>query len=127
MDTQENLCFVGGIPAISKYASKRHISSIRLEAATFIQQIYQTSTLTLQMFVSCGGLNLLVEFVSEDYKVQKDLVLVGINGIWSVFELQVSATHRIDLLSRIFTTSASSPLLFLFFPHPHGPFRIFAP
>src|SRR5437868_3412134 len=90
VETQENLCFVGGIPTISKYASKAFPSPVRLEAATFIRQIYQMSTLTLQMFVSCGGLHQLVEFVGEDYMTQKDLVLIGINGIWSVFELQAS-------------------------------------
>ena len=51
--------------------------------------MYQTSTLTLQMFVSCGGLNVLVEFLEEDYEDERDLVLIGVNGVWSVFELQV--------------------------------------
>jgi hypothetical protein len=51
--------------------------------------MYQTSTLTLQMFVSAGGLNVLVEFLDEDYDDARDLVLIGVNGIWNVFELQV--------------------------------------
>lgn len=51
--------------------------------------MYQTSTLTLQMFVSAGGLNVLVEFLEDDYEDERDLVLIGVNGIWSVFELQV--------------------------------------
>ena len=51
--------------------------------------MYQTSTLTLQMFVSAGGLNVLVEFLDEDYDSSQDLVLIGVNGIWNVFELQV--------------------------------------
>lgn len=41
------------------------------------------------MFVSCGGLNVLVEFLEEDYEDERDLVLIGVNGVWSVFELQV--------------------------------------
>lgn len=52
--------------------------------------MYQTSTLTLQMFVSAGGLNVLVEFLEDDYEDERDLVLIGVNGIWSVFELQVN-------------------------------------
>jgi len=51
--------------------------------------MYQTSTLTLQMFVSAGGLNVLVEFLDEDYDSSQGLVLIGVNGIWNVFELQV--------------------------------------
>ncbi|KAI9866224.1 MAG: hypothetical protein M1830_006004 [Pleopsidium flavum] len=32
------------------------------------------------MFVSCGGLNVLVEFLEEDYEDERDLVLIGVNG-----------------------------------------------
>ena len=85
----ENICFVGGIPIVSKFAHKKYSSEIRLEAAEFVRQMYQTSVLTLQMFISCGGLNVLVEFLEEDYDAERDLVLVGVNGVWSVFELQV--------------------------------------
>jgi hypothetical protein len=92
VEIQENLCFVGGIPIITKFASKKYSSEIRLEAAAFVRQMYQTSTLTLQMFVSCGGLNVLVEFLEEDYEDERDLVLIGVNGVWSVFELQVHNT-----------------------------------
>lgn len=88
VEIQENLCFVGGIPIISKFASKKYPSEIRLEAAAFVRQMFQTSTLTLQMFVSAGGLKVLVEFLEEDYEEERDLVLIGVNGIWSVFELQ---------------------------------------
>lgn len=94
VEIQENLCFVGGIPIITRFAGKRYSSDIRLEAAAFVRQMYQTSTLTLQMFVSCGGLNVLVEFLEEDYEAEKDLVLIGVNGVWSVFELQVSCGER---------------------------------
>lgn len=90
-EIQENLCFVGGIPIINEFASKKYPREIRLEAAAFVQQMYQTSTLTLQMFVSAGGLNVLVEFLEDDYEDERDLVLIGVNGIWSVFELQVSS------------------------------------
>lgn len=90
VEIQENLCFVGGIPIITKFAARQYSTDIRLEAAAFVRQMYQTSTLTLQMFVSAGGLNVLVEFLDEDYDESKDLVLIGVNGIWNVFELQVN-------------------------------------
>ncbi|CAK1362730.1 Cytokinesis protein sepH [Cercospora beticola] len=89
-EVQENLCFVGGIPIISSFASKKYATEIRLEAANFVRMMYQNTGLTLQMFISCGGLNVLVEFLEEDYDSEagRELVLVGVNGIWSVFELQ---------------------------------------
>lgn len=106
VEVQENLCFVGGIPIISKFAHKKYSSDIRLEAASFVRMMYQTSTLTLQMFVSCGGLNVLVEFLEEDYDSEagRELVLVGVNGVWSVFELQ-GPTPKNDFC-RIFSRSS---------------------
>ena len=106
VEVQENLCFVGGIPIISKFAHKKYASEIRLEAAAFVRMMYLTSTLTLQMFISCGGLNVLVEFLEEDYEsdIGRELVLVGVNGIWSVFELQ-GPTPKNDFC-RIFSRSS---------------------
>ncbi|KAK6517240.1 hypothetical protein TWF281_003905 [Arthrobotrys megalospora] len=86
----ENLCFVGGIPTITKFATKHHHKEIRLEAAIFIRQICHMSRLTLQMFVSCGGLNVLVELIEDDYSTHKELVLTGIEGVVDVFKLQGS-------------------------------------
>jgi hypothetical protein len=51
--------------------------------------MYQGSTLTLQMFIGCGGLNVLVEFLEEDLETERDLVLIGVNGVGYVFGLQV--------------------------------------
>ncbi|CAD6441345.1 922e390f-8a74-409d-978a-b007f9d50a7b [Sclerotinia trifoliorum] len=103
VEIQENLCFVGGIPIITKFAVRQYSNEIRLEAAAFVRQMYQTSTLTLQMFVSAGGLNVLVEFLDEDYDDARDLVLIGVNGIWNVFELQ-GPTPKNDFC-RIFSRS----------------------
>jgi serine/threonine protein kinase len=106
IEVQENLCFVGGIPIISAFAHKKFSSDIRLEAANFVRMMYQNTGLTLQMFISCGGLNVLVEYLEEDYDSEagRELVLVGVNGIWSVFELQ-GPTPKNDFC-RIFSRSA---------------------
>ena len=109
VDVQENLCFVGGIPIITKFASKKYSSEIRLEAAAFVRQMFQTSTLTLQMFVSAGGLKVLVEFLEEDYEEERDLVLIGVNGVWSVFELQ-GPTPKNDFCRILSRNSVLDPL-----------------
>ncbi len=31
-----------------------------------------------------GRLNVLVEFLDEDYEMSQDLVLIGVNGIWNI-------------------------------------------
>ena len=108
-ETQETLCFVGGMPIITQFASKRFPSEIRLEAAAFIKQMFEASTLTLQMFVSSGGLKVLVEFLEEDYEDERDLVLIGMNGIWRVFEAQ-GPTPKNDFCRILSRSSVLDPL-----------------
>lgn len=103
-EAQESLSFLGGIPTICHFASKKYPSDIRKEAAAFVRQMYQTSTLTLQMFIGCGGINVLVEFLEEDIDAERDLVLIGVNGVYGVFELQ-GPTPKNDFC-RIFSRSS---------------------
>jgi hypothetical protein len=103
-EAQESLSFLGGISTISDFAYKRYPSDIRKEAAAFVRQMYQTSTLTLQMFIGCGGINVLVEFLEEDIDAERDLVLIGVNGVHCVFELQ-GPTPKNDFC-RIFSRSS---------------------
>ncbi|KAF2833574.1 Pkinase-domain-containing protein [Ophiobolus disseminans] len=103
-ESQESLSFLGGIPTICHFASKKYPSDIRKEAAAFVRQMYQTSTLTLQMFIGCGGINVLVEFLEEDIDAERDLVLIGVNGVYGVFELQ-GPTPKNDFC-RIFSRSS---------------------
>ena len=89
-EIQENLCLVGGIPSILRFAHKQYNKEIRLEAARFVKQMCSTSTLTLQMFIACRGLPVLVSLIENDnYHEHKDLVFMALDGVGSVFELQV--------------------------------------
>jgi serine/threonine protein kinase len=108
-EVKENLCFVGGIPKINKFASKKFPREIRLEAAAFVRQMYEASNLILQMFVSAGGLTVLVDFLEDDYDDDRELVLIGVNGIWSVFELQGS-TPKNDFCRILSRNSVLEPL-----------------
>src|SRR5271156_957320 len=103
IEVQESLCFMGGIPIVTKFAFKPFASNIRHEAAAFFQQVCQTSTLTMQIFVSCRGLNVIAQILDEDYRTEKDLVLVGVGAIWNVFNLQ-SSTPKNEFC-RIFAKS----------------------
>lgn len=62
---------------------------MRLEAARFVRRVCQASTLSLQMFVSGRGLRVLAGLLAGDYGEGKELVLTAIDGVASVFELQV--------------------------------------
>eukprot|EP01133_Synstelium_polycarpum_P006813 gene6813-7918_t len=95
MEIQENLCLVGGIPSIMKFSGRDYSASIRLETASFISKMCSTSTLTLQMFIACKGLPILVDFLLTPYNESKRLVCMAIDAIVNVFELQ-SPTPKND-------------------------------
>ncbi|KAG8897651.1 hypothetical protein FRB99_008009, partial [Tulasnella sp. 403] len=84
----ESFCLIGGIPVVMTFTTKKYSSECRLEASHFIRLLCHSSVLTLQMFISCRGLRVLVDLLDEDYTEQTDLVVHALNGIGSVFELQ---------------------------------------
>lgn len=90
----ESFCLIGGIPVVMGFASKKYPSECRLEASNFIRLLCNTSVLTLQMFISCRGLKVLVDLLDEDYAEQSELVVDALNGIGSVFELQSPTTKN---------------------------------
>mmetsp|Transcript_1064 Transcript_1064/g.3807 ORF Transcript_1064/g.3807 Transcript_1064/m.3807 type:complete len:1109 (+) Transcript_1064:54-3380(+) len=95
-EIQENICLVGGIPAILKYTTPVYNKAIRLETARFVKQMCGSSNLTHQMFIACRGLPILVSFLkTNNYKSDKDLVWMAIDGIQSVFSLH-SPTPKND-------------------------------
>ncbi|ODN74331.1 hypothetical protein L202_06748 [Cryptococcus amylolentus CBS 6039] len=104
----ESFCLIGGIPVIIPYTSKKHSLEIRLEASTFIQHL-TASPLTLQMFISCRGLRILVELLDEDYVANSSLVGSALEGIKEVFELQ-SPTPRNDFVRMFVREGVIDPL-----------------
>lgn len=56
---------------------------------TVVKQMTHSSTLTLQMFIACRGLPVLVGFLEMDYTENRNLVLTAIDGIDKVFKLKV--------------------------------------
>lgn len=70
------------------FSNREHSFEFRYESAIFIQQMYRTSALTLQMFLSSNGLNSLLLFIKEDYGTNRDFVFVGVEGIWKLLRQQ---------------------------------------
>ncbi|MCJ1308432.1 hypothetical protein MMC25_002085 [Agyrium rufum] len=106
---QENLCFLGGVSVISQFTSKKYAKEIRTEAATFVNLMCHSTPLGLQMFVSAGGLRVLVEFLEEDYDDDRDIVMIGLNGVAIVFEQQ-GPTPRNDFCRILSRSSVLDPL-----------------
>jgi hypothetical protein len=99
-EMQENLCLVGGIPIIVGFADSKYPYGVRLQAAHFIKKMCSTSSLTLQMFISCRGLDILSSFLAEDYDQHKELIRTAVDGILNVFELQVNRMGLLDIVYR---------------------------
>ncbi|KAJ3869109.1 armadillo-type protein, partial [Lentinula novae-zelandiae] len=102
----ESFCLIGGIPVVMGLTSKRFPSECRLEASNFIQLMCHTSVLTLQMFISCRGLKVLVALLDED---SSPLVAHALNGISSVFDLQ-SPTTKYDFCRMFVREGLLDPL-----------------
>ncbi|KAF8333555.1 uncharacterized protein EI90DRAFT_3145216 [Cantharellus anzutake] len=105
----ESFCLIGGIPVVMAFTSKKYSLECRSEASNFVQLLCQSSMLTLQMFISCRGLKVLVELLDEDYSEQKDLVVHALSGVASVFELQ-SPTSKNDFCRMFIREGLLDPL-----------------
>uniref|UniRef100_A0A7N0UJB9 non-specific serine/threonine protein kinase n=1 Tax=Kalanchoe fedtschenkoi TaxID=63787 RepID=A0A7N0UJB9_KALFE len=55
------------IPTVMSFAVPDRPREIRMESAYFLQQLCQSSLLTLQMFIACRGIPVLVGFLEADY------------------------------------------------------------
>ncbi|XP_019450937.1 PREDICTED: MAP3K epsilon protein kinase 1-like isoform X2 [Lupinus angustifolius] len=93
-DFQENACLVGLIPAVMSFAVPDRPREIRMEAAYFLQQLCQSSSLTLQMFIACRGIPVLIGFLEADYAKYREMVHLAIDGMWQVFKLQQSTPRN---------------------------------
>ncbi|XP_026659914.2 MAP3K epsilon protein kinase 1-like isoform X4 [Phoenix dactylifera] len=91
---QENACLVGLIPVVMNFAVPDRPREVRLQAAFFIQQLCQSSTITLQMFIACRGIPVLVGFLEADYAKFREMVHLAIDGMWQVFKLQHSTPRN---------------------------------
>ncbi|KAI3453272.1 hypothetical protein Pfo_009935 [Paulownia fortunei] len=93
-DFQENACLVGLIPVVMSFAVHDRPREVRMEAAYFLQQLCQSSSLTLQMFIACRGIPILVGFLEADYAKYREMVHMAIDGMWQVFKLQKSTSRN---------------------------------
>ncbi|KAF6167020.1 hypothetical protein GIB67_041275 [Kingdonia uniflora] len=91
---QENACLIGLIPVVMSFAIPDRPRDVRMQAAYFLQQLCQSSSLTLQMFIACGGIPVLVGFLEADYAKYREMVHLAIDGMWQVFMLQRSTPRN---------------------------------
>ncbi|KAI3812344.1 hypothetical protein L1987_17051 [Smallanthus sonchifolius] len=93
-DFQENACLVGLVPVVMGFAVPDRTREVRMEAAYFLQQLCQSSSLTLQMFIACRGIPVLVGFLEADYAKYREMIHLAIDCMWQVFKLQRSTLRN---------------------------------
>ncbi|KAG6718191.1 hypothetical protein I3842_04G138100 [Carya illinoinensis] len=93
-DFQENACLIGLIPLVRGFAVPDRPREVRMEAAFFLQQLCRSSSLTLQMFIACDGIPVLVGFLEADYAKYREMVHLAIDCMWQVFKLQRSTPRN---------------------------------
>ncbi|KAL2634846.1 hypothetical protein R1flu_006325 [Riccia fluitans] len=105
VDFQENACLAGLIPMVMNFVTNtdRFPREMRIQSASFIREICLSSPATLQMFIACRGLPVLVSFLEPDYAKYREMVHLAIDVMWQVLELQ-SSTPRSDFC-KIFAKS----------------------
>eukprot|EP00898_Chlorokybus_atmophyticus_P008952 jgi/Chlat1/9058/Chrsp94S08315 len=98
---QENVCLLGLIPMVMRFLDSSYSKAVRLQAAAFMRQICCTGTLTLQLFVACQGIPVLVKLLETDPDC-RDMLYAGIDGIWQVFRVQtgISKGETCKLLTK---------------------------
>eukprot|EP00457_Paulinella_chromatophora_P000887 gb/GEZN01000888.1/.p1 GENE.gb/GEZN01000888.1/~~gb/GEZN01000888.1/.p1 ORF type:complete len:1118 (-),score=151.66 gb/GEZN01000888.1/:33-3386(-) len=91
---QQTMSMVGLVPAMIKFAGSGYPIEIRIEAANFIRQFSYSSDFTRKMFIACGGLPCLVNFLHEDYGLSRTLVWNSIDCIRHVFDITTSPKNH---------------------------------
>jgi len=86
-----SLCVLGVIPAMMECGDNTHSHMTRMYVAYFVQRVISMPE-TLQMFVACRGLSLLVEFLEPNYQTSRELVNIAVDCIFDIFRTQFQAT-----------------------------------
>lgn len=103
---QETLGLVGALPIVMKFSRLTYKPEIRLQAAKFIREMCHASPLTLQMFIACRGLPVLVEFLEHtdnQFAELKDIIFCAIDAILQVFNLPSTVRTPKNDFCRLFS------------------------
>ena len=82
-----NLCIMGIIPVVMLSGSSGQPILTRLYSAYFVQRVISSNE-TFQMFLACRGLSVLVEFMEPDFIKHKELVIIAVDCVSSIFKQQ---------------------------------------
>jgi hypothetical protein len=85
-----HLCIMGLIPALSTWLNRKHPISVRALAAQLIKVIIDANVLTLQMFIACRGLPMLVELLDPNANTPEETMLnhLAVQCITKIFNIQ---------------------------------------
>ena len=118
MEIKQNLCMMGGIPTIIKFADEEYSNGVRGEVGRFVREMCcGQSEVTLRMFIACRGLPVLASYAAANYHARPLLVSTAVDAVRQVFSAHQGGTHTSHTFLAFFLTHI---------PH-HGLTHSFAP
>jgi len=88
-----NLCIMGIIPVVMECGASGQPVLTRLYSAYFVQRVISSNE-TFQMFLACRGLSVLVDLLEPDYIKHKELVIIAIDCVSSIFKQSGTTTPK---------------------------------
>eukprot|EP00300_Choanocystis_sp_HF-7_P004558 c13538_g1_i2.p1 GENE.c13538_g1_i2~~c13538_g1_i2.p1 ORF type:complete len:741 (+),score=196.98 c13538_g1_i2:160-2223(+) len=109
----ELLCLAGFMPHCTEAAKEKYPIATRHLAVYFIWKLCHVSDRTLGMWVACGGLELLPEFIRSDWTKWRKVVRMGIQCLGRIFEahLPISKYALCHMLAEVKIVEDLSKLL----------------
>ena len=114
LQIKESYCLLGGIPPVLKFLeANSHPKDIRAMAMKITNEICKTGknqpSDNIQMFISCDGINSLVQTLKYDILEESDLVVISIHDIHFIINSRCGIQSA-DLC-RLFMSAGLIPLL----------------
>jgi hypothetical protein len=112
---KESYCLLGGIPPVLKFLDvEKYKKETRALAMKITMEICRdisnekggsSASDNIQMFISCGGINSLVETLQYDIEEESDLVFLSIQNIKNIFQshcgIQISDICRLFMSAHL--------------------------
>jgi hypothetical protein len=93
VEIKQNLCMMGGIPTIIKFADEEYSNGVRGEVGRFVREMCcGQNEVTLRMFIACRGLPVLASYAAANYHARPLLVSTAVDAVRQVFSAHQGGT-----------------------------------
>jgi len=97
------MCLCGFIQQLAKFGHYSNSREVKIEVAYFIGQMFQNSRESIQMFISCNGLSILLGLMNLDSIENIDLVMLALDSVQVIFDDQTNIAMPFEEQAMILT------------------------